>query len=135
MLNVSFWTIDNPFLSANDSAAFPVINLCGEFESTRRAALIGFLTFLTHATAPDDLELPSIMQASNSCLPASLYTAPLPALKRKQSSNAFVTISTASKLVPFEARILAPEFNAICIPNSMRCFTSGLTSSAEEAPT
>ena len=68
-------------VSANCSAPSPIRKTCGESSSTRRANRTGWRTVMTPATAPARRWRPSMIDASSSCRPSAVNTAPRPALK------------------------------------------------------
>ena len=102
----------NPCSLAKRSAPWETIITCGLFSITAIAALIGFFTVVTPATAPALRVLPSIIEASSSFLPSWVKTAPLPALKRGESSITLIDFCTASILVPPLFKTAYPAFNA-----------------------
>src|SRR5712691_4910816 len=77
---------------------------------------MGFLTPATAPTAPFRRELPSMMEASVSTVPAVVSTEPYPALNRGWSSSARTAASTASSAVPPSLSGFQPAATASRIP-------------------
>src|SRR5688500_599181 len=98
--------------SANASAPSSISITCGECSITLRARRIGLRTVRTLATAPARRVWPSIIEASSSCSPWALNTAPLPALKRGDSSSTTTAAVTASSALPPLARTALPASSA-----------------------
>src|SRR5882672_1815139 len=74
----------------------------------KRASATGFLMPRTFATAPARRSLPSMIDASSSCSPCALNTAPLPALKSGESSSRRTASSTTSRPAAPAASMAAP---------------------------
>ena len=105
-----------PICSANWFAPSPASRTCSVCSITRRASFTGFLIFLTEATAPAFRLLPSMMDASISCSPSCVKTAPRPALNSGKSSSDATAVSTASSDEPPLVNIDHPAFNAVSRP-------------------
>jgi hypothetical protein len=76
------------------------MNTCGDLSMTARASSTGFFTRCTPAIAPARKVAPSMIAASSSLRPSCVNTAPLPALKRGESSSTTIALPTASRLEP-----------------------------------
>ena len=81
---------------AKSSAPYPAKNMCLESVRTLSASSIGFLMCSTPVTAPVSSVFPSMIEASSSCFPSVVNTAPLPALKSGLSSIVTMAALTAS---------------------------------------
>ena len=79
---------------------------------TARAARTGLRGPKTPATAPARRSVPSMTQASISCVPARVNTLPRPALNNGSSSSCATASVTASRALPPAARISPPAAKA-----------------------
>ena len=119
---------------ANISAPRPTRRTWSVSSRTFLANLIGFLIICTEATAPADLSAPFIIEASISWTSSELYTEPLPALNKVESSNSDTANSTASMLDPPSSRILYAEINVSLTLFSISCCLSMLRPESTPAP-
>ena len=107
-----FSTSSTPLCLAKVSAPSPANSTCRVSVITFLARVMGWRTFRTPATAPQERSEPSMMDASSSCFPSELKTAPLPALNSGSSSRYRITCSTASIPSPPLRMIPVPIFSA-----------------------
>ena len=100
------------FARQKASAPSPISSTWRDRSITARAARTGLRGPKTPATAPARRSVPSMTQASISCVPAAVNTLPRPALNNGSSSSAATASVTASSALPPAARMSRPAVNA-----------------------
>src|SRR3989442_1496357 len=106
----------SPAARAKAWAPWATSRTCRPSSRTRRASVTGLATRLTAPTAPQPRRSPSMIEASISTVPASVRTAPRPALERSSSSRLRTAPSTASSARPPPASTAHPAPTAPRMP-------------------